>query len=574
MKEKEHKATPECLSKISVTQVLEEVNKHLEDQKKVFVLMLTYNGLGMTIRAVDSVRSFHNYDIFIVDNKSTDGTIEWLQKNNIEYISKQSSVAGALNIGLKKAYDKGYDYVLVCNNDIVLEDNYIDGVVEIAERRQCLAVSGRIINKNEKIVELPSGIKLAESAKKITIAGLFSAILLSRKCLEVVGAFDERYYPRYQEDDDYLLRIRLAGGELIYAYSTAFLHILGNVVKTIKKEKINMIGDWDRNVQQYKSKWGFDPYKERDVHVDLENIKRHCPGWKKNILIPLGKGSKVKIDKRHDTVEEVIKAIIVKKTRANVLIIRRMGGAGDIIFSSVIARSLKKYHEKRINIDYAIPVQFFPVLEKNPYIRRVIDCKNINQENYDFVLDITDYEHQMEMSQVEKSGKIESARTELYLDLIKYKDSLKPDYFVSKKEVRWAEDEWGGSGRKRIGMSFEGSNLMKSWHGMEDLCKELVESGYHIIQLDEKIEGKYRYNFRQMGAIIAVADLVISPDTGVSNQAGALNIPVITVFSNRNGKIFEIMFKYYQTSCYIQVIRFISSLTKSKDRILIIIPIF
>jgi len=543
LQEKENKATPDCLAKIPIEQVLEEVDNHLIKRRRVFILMLTYNGLGMTKMAIDSFKSFHDYDIFIVDNVSNDGTIEWLEKNNIKYISKKTSVAQALNIGLKKAYNEKYDYVLVCNNDIIVEENYIDRVVEIAERRKCLAVSGRIINKGEKIRELPPKVKAAEAPMYVTIAGSFSALLLSRKCLEVIGKFDEQYYPRYQEDDDYLLRIRLFEGELIYTYSTAFLHLLGQVVKHIPKEKINMSTDWGRNVQQYKKKWGFDPYNERSVHLNFADIKRRCPDWEKKILISLSKKSKPLKIKRHDTVKEIIGAAIATNKKANALIIRGMGGAGDIIFLSVIARALKKYHGNKINIDYAIPVQFFSVLEKDPHIRKIIDYKTANHESYDFILDLTDYEYRAELNQVEKYGEIKTARTELYLDLIKYNDSLKPDYFVSKEEIDWAKNGWKETKQKRIGMVFEGSNLMKSWYGMKNLYNELIKLGYYVIQLDEKIGDRYKYSFRQMGAIIATADLIISPDTGASNQAGALNIPVITIFSNRNGKNFEKMFK-------------------------------
>jgi len=84
---------------------------------------------------------------------------------------------------------------------------------------------------------------------------------------------------------------------------------------------------------------------------------------------------------------------------------------------------------------------------------------------------------------------------------------------------------------------------MKRWPRMRLLCETLKNRGYYIIQLDGKIGDRYKYNFRQMGALIAKADLVISPDTGASNLAGALEIPVITIFSHRNGRNFAKMFK-------------------------------
>ena len=44
-------------------------------------------------------------------------------------------------------------------------------------------------------------------------------------------------------------------------------------------------------------------------------------------------------------------------------------------------------------------------------------------------------------------------------------------------------------------------------------------------------------------AMVATSDLVISPDSGISNLAGALDKSVITIFSNRNKDNFMKMYK-------------------------------
>jgi ADP-heptose:LPS heptosyltransferase len=96
--------------------------------------------------------------------------------------------------------------------------------------------------------------------------------------------------------------------------------------------------------------------------------------------------------------------------------------------------------------------------------------------------------------------------------------------------------------KRRILVVPKGSNKLKEWPDMNCLIKKLYEHGLGVIALNGAKE-KYKHTFRRAAALVAVSDLVISPDSGISNLAGALNIPAITIFSNRNGENFKKMFK-------------------------------
>ncbi len=545
--EKRYAEVPLCLSNITPNAVVAKVEEHFTKPKKVLLLILTYNLLKLTKMTIDSMRSFHNCDIFVVDNESDDGTVEWLKRNNIQFVSKKSSVCQALNIGLRKALDGNYDYVMLCNNDVVFESNYIDATVETAERRQCFGVVGRVINKGQKELNIPAALKGAEAPIVLMEAGDFSALLLSRKCLKTVGKFDEAFYPRYQEDEDYLLRIRLADNTCIKTYKTSFLHLLGQVVKTMKKEMIYQQLDWNRNVRTFAKKWSIDPYKQRKELHNLELIKSKRPNWKEKILIPIGHRAEMKKYERHNTAKGIIEAAINERGKANVLILRRMGGAGDILICSVIAQAMKKQHGKNAVIHYAIPEVFKSVLRENPYIDSVLDSKayqHIDEDkgDYDFIIDITDYEYIEEMKQCEKTGAIQKTRAEIYLDLLGY-DTVQPEFHLAEHEKMWAEDKWDVKKNKRIAMNSVGSNRLKIWPKMNTLRDKLFEMGYKVIRVDEKVGEKFKYNFRQMAALIGTASLTISPDTFASNLAAAMDIPAVTIFSHRNGKVFERMFK-------------------------------
>ena len=542
LEEKAKKATPQCLALIDPQKIMMEVDKHFK-AKKILVVFLTYNFLTLSKQAIDSVRSFHNYDIFVVDNESSDGTVDWLKEEGINYISKKTTVAQAYNIGLKRAYEGGYDYCLLCNNDIILASDYIDTVVETAERRGSYLVVGKVVEGSQYYSDFRR--RDIEASVSMMEAGDYSAVLISRNCIKEIGKFDERFGPRYQEDEDHLLRVRLAGHEFIRTYRTCFLHLLGQVVKAIPKERISHEANWQRNVALFKKKWHIDPYLQRQDLPNLKLIRDKNPDWKDKIKIPFSDTSKkYKEADSFDTPKKLLDTVIRKHGRAKVLVVRRMGGYGDILFTTVLAKALKKQYGSKVRVEYAVLKEFMPVLENNPYIDEIKLAGEIRGD-YDFIADVTDYEFEIELRELEAFDKIKSARTEIYLNMMGLKGSLQPCYVVTPQEAKWAEEQWKFAGKKaRIVVIREGSNLMKIWPRMDELVKLLRDRGHAVLVLDKRNpEGRYIYSFRQSAALIKVADLVVSPDTGMSNLAATLDIPVVTIFSNRNGKVFAKMFK-------------------------------
>jgi ADP-heptose:LPS heptosyltransferase len=111
------------------------------------------------------------------------------------------------------------------------------------------------------------------------------------------------------------------------------------------------------------------------------------------------------------------------------------------------------------------------------------------------------------------------------------------DYFLLPGEKAYAQGVWKSmKGNKKVVVVPAGSNKLKNWHGMAEVTKRLREQGHRVVWNDNTV------TLAQIGAIISEADLVISPDTGPQVVACALEVPVITVFSNRNHKPFELMF--------------------------------
>lgn len=100
------------------------------------VLLTTYNRLDYTKQAVHALQG--TAALFIVDNHSTDGTVEWLRMNPLwaVYNEKNRGVAGAMNQFLEwcDKYHKGEDIVGKVDNDTLVDPHWVEHLVECMDR--------------------------------------------------------------------------------------------------------------------------------------------------------------------------------------------------------------------------------------------------------------------------------------------------------------------------------------------------------------------------------------------------------------------------------------------------------
>lgn len=515
-REKEIAGHCHCLEQLEHNWILEAIETQRVEWSKppVFLTMLTYNLLNMTKKAIASIKSKYNYKLMVVDNVSTDGTQEWLKEQGIPFVSKKSSVAEAQNIAMKEFLKGDGEYFVLLNNDIVLRMDYIDELIAAQKRTGAWGIVGELVSGTPPWAV--DDVKITDKWDKECIdipAGSYSATLLTRECIEKVGLFDKQYTPRYIEDNDYTLRIRLSGGSFYLTSYAQFYHALGAVIKAHPEEAKRNLERWDKNIAKFKTKFGIHPH-------DAQDLKKLGLEWYSAIY---GK-------KPIDVLDEVAKA----STKFGVLVQRNMGGFGDIIFTTIVAKALKERYGDKIWVDYAVPRQFKQVLVGNPNINEVYEFGH-SHGAYQFVVELTDLEYRVELNEIQKYGEVKTPRTKIYLDVLGIENcsTIKPDYFVLPDEMEWAETWWGNE-HPRVIVIQKGSNLLKVWPGMNDLVSRLKG---RVVFLD-----KLGLGFRRAGALVATADYVISPDTGISNLAGALDVPVVTIFGNRNGKVFEEMY--------------------------------
>jgi hypothetical protein len=110
--------------------------------REMLIVLTTCNQLKMTLLALDYIKSaMRHADVLIVDDASTDGTVDYLVKKGYSVISKNaaSGLTSSWNIGFGIAAGLGYKFVLFMNNDVLINEHGAE-FLKITLRREVLMV--------------------------------------------------------------------------------------------------------------------------------------------------------------------------------------------------------------------------------------------------------------------------------------------------------------------------------------------------------------------------------------------------------------------------------------------------
>ncbi|AKB29026.1 Glycosyltransferase [Methanosarcina siciliae C2J] len=115
---------------------------------KVTIILLNWNGKNDTIECLESLKNitYSNYDILLIDNGSTDGSPEFFRQKypEIEVIENGENLgfAEGNNVGMKRAIEKKVDYVLLLNNDTIVDPEFLTELIKVAENYSEVGIVG------------------------------------------------------------------------------------------------------------------------------------------------------------------------------------------------------------------------------------------------------------------------------------------------------------------------------------------------------------------------------------------------------------------------------------------------
>jgi GT2 family glycosyltransferase len=199
----------------------------------IWIIILNWNGLQDTLTCLASLSKINSEDkitVLVIDNGSQNNECIEINKNfpTVQTIRLNNNIgfAGGCNLGIQKALTAEVDYVLLLNNDTIVDPNFLTSMVNHQRANSEVGIVGPLICYADQ----PDTIWFA-GAKIILAIGYFEhqylnqkresiptipftcdyvsgcCMLLSHSVLQTVGELDERMFA-YFEDADFCLRAR------------------------------------------------------------------------------------------------------------------------------------------------------------------------------------------------------------------------------------------------------------------------------------------------------------------------------------------------------------------------------
>ena len=187
---------------------------------KVLVIIVSYNFEPWLERCLGSLRhSFYPVDTVVIDNGSTDQTIQRIRKDYPEIRllpqNKNLGFGRANNIGMQIALAEGYDFVFLLNQDAWIDSNTIGELVELSQSHPQYGILSpvHLTGKGDKpdpgfgyYAQIQQLDQLSD--KNILPIPFANAALwmIPVSVLKKVGGFSPLFY-HYGEDKDFVNRL-------------------------------------------------------------------------------------------------------------------------------------------------------------------------------------------------------------------------------------------------------------------------------------------------------------------------------------------------------------------------------
>ena len=191
---------------------------------KLFTIIVTYNGMKWYDKCFGSLRTSNlPTEVIVIDNASSDGTAAYIREYfpEVDLIESKENLgfAKANNIGIRKAYDEGADYVMLLNQDVWVEPETLSELVKTFEENENVGIASPIhLNGSKTGLDF----RFHNCMNGDFISDLYmqkvkpyyespfvnaAAWLMSRHCIETVGGFDTLLFYHYGEDVNYGQRL-------------------------------------------------------------------------------------------------------------------------------------------------------------------------------------------------------------------------------------------------------------------------------------------------------------------------------------------------------------------------------
>lgn len=211
------------------------------NHSKVFVIIPVHNRKEITRRCLSALakQTLPGFNTIVIDDGSTDGTSEMIKKDFPEVVLLRGDGnlwwTGGTNLGIKHALGQQANIIVTLNDDVIIKSNYLKnsikahgerpnaliGSINLSQEKPCRLLYAGIVSLNSWTAKCVKRGKLLAPYDQ-GFKGLLATYSLPGRgtlipcaVFEKIGFFDEKHFSQYAADQDFSLRARDSGFDLV-----------------------------------------------------------------------------------------------------------------------------------------------------------------------------------------------------------------------------------------------------------------------------------------------------------------------------------------------------------------------
>ena len=202
------------------------------DAKTVAAIVVTYNRRKLLLECLNAILAQTKPvdRIIVIDNKSTDGTHEnlreygYLDNQLIDYVRLADNIGGAGGFfeGIKRAYEAGYDYFWIMDDDGLPDAGCLARLFSVVSMEGLSYAAPNLIDDSERS-HFYVRLKYAKTKIVNFRGGPFNGVLIGREIVHAVG-FPMKNYFIWGDEYEYTNRIQDAGFPMVMVSDAIHRH--------------------------------------------------------------------------------------------------------------------------------------------------------------------------------------------------------------------------------------------------------------------------------------------------------------------------------------------------------------
>jgi len=216
--------------------------------RSVAIIVLTWNQRDMTLDCLASLRELHypSVETIVVDNASSDGTADAVREAYPEVVVIENpdnlGFVGGNNAGLRYAMETDAEYIMLLNNDTVLDPDMVTELITVMEADTSVGITGpkmlyfdqpdtiwcagnrinwKTGDSQRLQAEQPDSTLDLDPIEVDFITGC--AICLRREVIDRIGMLDTRFFI-YYEETDWCIQAHRHGWKILYVPRARLWH--------------------------------------------------------------------------------------------------------------------------------------------------------------------------------------------------------------------------------------------------------------------------------------------------------------------------------------------------------------